>query len=37
MKDIISEYILTVCEIIAGLGIIYIMAKYAPLFMATIR
>lgn len=37
MKDLIAEYIVAICEIFAGLGIIYTFAKFAPAFMAVIR
>lgn len=37
MKDLVSEYILTFCEVLAGLGIIYSIAKFAPMFMNVIN
>lgn len=37
MKDLISEYILTFCEVIAGIGIILIVANYADKIMALIK
>lgn len=37
MKDLLSEYVLTFCEVLAGLGIIYAIAKFAPVFMSMIR
>lgn len=37
MKDLVSEYFLTFCEVIAGIGIVYAIAKYAPMFMATMK
>ena len=37
MKDVAAEYVLAFCEIVAGIGIMYIMAKFAPAFMAVIR
>lgn len=37
MKDIISEYILTICEVAAGIGIVYSFAKFAPALMAIMK
>lgn len=37
MKDIVSEYILTICEVLAGIGIIYSFAKFAPAIMAIMK
>lgn len=37
MKDMISEYIMALCEIFAGMGIIYLFLKFAPVFMSTIN
>lgn len=37
MKDLFSEYVLALAEMIAGIGIILIFAKYAPMIMAMMK
>ena len=37
MRDMLSEYMMALCEILAGIGIIYFFLKFMPIFMSRIN
>ena len=37
MRDLVSEYIVALIEIFAGIAILALLAKFTPVFMSSIR